>query len=325
MRAWVATLVIGLLLPCSAEAEGPRVILIGVDAEVRRAVHVALEPWGLSIVDVEGPPPSAALPSSTEAARSLALRHDASAVVWMASDGSGNALFVYDREDDWVIARPTTTSPPFDAPRAAAAALTVKTALRHSQVAPPHERRLGTLPERPRQRPRTALALAGGIRLRQTDARLLEGRASLAAAHFPRVFDGMLGFGMLFGTGPGIRVSEASFTGRFLEHVLLATLISRVPIGAFVDLRTLVGAGAQLTSLSGTRLDPTERASALRVNPAISAHVEVGYAIDSLRFALRTGGVVGLRTQTYLVDEANILKVERFAPEVAVVGEITLP
>lgn len=322
MRGW-AFLLLCLLLPLAAHAEAPRVVLVKSDPELRDAIHVALAPWKTSVVEVDTEPPSGPMADAVEQARDLADRQRASAVVWVNADGPGT-LFVYDRQEHWIIARPLGTEIPFDAPSAAAAALSVKTALRHSEVAPPQERRPRALRE-PRSFPRFVTSLAGGLRVRQTDARRYEARASLGATYFPSALDGRLGAGVLLGTGPGISVTTDSFAGRFLEHVLLATLVSRVPFGRHVDLRTFLGAGFQITSLSGSALDPAIRSSALRANPALSAHLELGYALDALRFALRAGGVIGLRTQTYLMDGTNILKVERFAPEVSLVVEIAIP
>jgi hypothetical protein len=117
-----------------------RIVLIDPGAELESAARAALEPWALEIAVVSAPSPGATAPGTHESARALALAYGAGAVVWVSEHEQGYAVWVYDLETNQVVARPLAGPPPFDGPAAAAAALSVKTLLRHSATAPLGER-----------------------------------------------------------------------------------------------------------------------------------------------------------------------------------------
>jgi hypothetical protein len=121
-------------------AQRERVVLVTPGAALEGAARTALEPWGVEILVIDAPSPGAAAPRVHEAARALALAHGVGAVVWVSEHERGHAVWVYDLEKHHVVARPLAAPPPFDEPAAAAAALSVKTLLRHSATAPPAER-----------------------------------------------------------------------------------------------------------------------------------------------------------------------------------------
>jgi hypothetical protein len=123
-----------------SRSQDERVVLVTPGVALEGAARTALEPWGVEILVVDAPSPGAAAPHVHEAARALALAHRVGAVVWVSEHEQGHAVWVYDLEKHHVVARPLVGPPPFDEPAAAAAALSVKTLLRHSATAPPSER-----------------------------------------------------------------------------------------------------------------------------------------------------------------------------------------
>ncbi len=136
VAAFALSAQIGLI---RAQGSEPRIALVNPGAELERAVRVALEPWNVRvIVSDQSREPTA--PRANQLARELALSHGASAAAWISKHGQGYALWVYDVASNRAVSRRLTTSPPFDAPAAAAVALSLKTLLRHSASAPEGER-----------------------------------------------------------------------------------------------------------------------------------------------------------------------------------------
>jgi hypothetical protein len=131
-------------IPCARRvvAAETRVAFVDPTANVLDAVTVALSPWGLRVVSVSAPTPPTELGPATTMAREVARDHDASAVVWVAParGGGGASLWLFDSQTAQTMIRPLSQSPPFDDASAAALALTVKTLLRSTTVAPVQER-----------------------------------------------------------------------------------------------------------------------------------------------------------------------------------------
>src|SRR5215831_1852968 len=114
----------------------PRVLVVGGDAELESAVKVALAPWAVEVVASPGPAPPPAMPEAARRAEVLGTEAHALAVVW-AADGT---LWIWDRASEQLVARPLHAAMPLDAAAAASAALSVKTVLRGTLVAPEPER-----------------------------------------------------------------------------------------------------------------------------------------------------------------------------------------
>lgn len=131
-------------LPCARRvaAGETRVAFVDPTPGVLDAVTVALSPWGLRVVSISTAPPPTELAPATVMARDVARDHDASAVVWiaLAPRGEGASLWLYDSQTEQMMIRPLSKGPPFDDASAAALALTVKTLLRSTTVAPVQER-----------------------------------------------------------------------------------------------------------------------------------------------------------------------------------------
>src|SRR5262245_45194767 len=114
----------------------PRVLVVGGDAELESAVRIALAPWAVEVVASPGPVPPPAMPEAARRAEALGSEAHALALVWVA-DGT---LWIWDRASEQLVARPLRAAMPLDAAAAASAALSVKTVLRGTLVAPEPER-----------------------------------------------------------------------------------------------------------------------------------------------------------------------------------------
>ncbi len=108
---------------------GERVVLVGLGRELACALVTSLEPYGLDLLVADADSLGSSMPSVSFSAERVASLNGARAVVWLARDQGGYALWVYDRAEERTVARSAPT-PPFGASVAAALALTVKTTVR---------------------------------------------------------------------------------------------------------------------------------------------------------------------------------------------------
>ena len=140
----------------------PRVLVVGGDAELESAMKVALAPWSVEVVTAPGPPPPPTMPEAARRAEALGNEAQALAVVW-AADGT---LWIWDRASEQLVARPLRAAMPLDAAAAASAALSVKTVLRGTVVAPEPERLVppAVAAAAPPVEPAWRLDAAGGAR-----------------------------------------------------------------------------------------------------------------------------------------------------------------
>ena len=335
------------------DAQDARVVLVEPGASLEAAVLAALEPWGVALVAVPAASPGAEMPGSSEAARVIAEQHDASAVVWVSSTDGGHALWVYDVADDRVSARALATAPPFDEPSAAAIALSVKTLLRHSHVAPEAERwaaaaeRFGdpALPEEVSDAPPPAVVEPGpgaappavleaprllflrtslGARFLHTDPGSVEPRLSLGV--LARPFEGeLVGLALDLASGPGVGIGDARFDGRLVDGEAFVTVVlrtsSRVPFGLAAEL----GGGLSVALLDGVLVDNAAPIDVWRVNGALRGAVVADYAIGpAFRIGLRAAATWLGRRQRYLVNGEPVLRVRDLAVEASLYLEAGL-
>jgi hypothetical protein len=312
-----------LCFPAAARAEVDRIALIGLPDNLAAAVSTALDPWRIEIVRVGNPPPGSSMPSAAEQATQVAARERAGAVVWLANDGTGDALWIYDAESGRTTARSLVTPPPFDDPTAAAVALTIKTLLRFSAVAPATERYV-TVVEREVAPPpgRFALGGEGGLRWRRhTGARDLEPRLGLVVSYRPPLAGDHLLARAAFRLGPGIAIDEAGFVGHFsdLEAALGAgadlALAPRLTVGA------TVGGALHFTEIDGSLPASGTGARARRINPAVSACLTFSARVGArLELGAEIEGSYSLRRQRYLVGGEPVLDL----PAGELEGRVTL-
>jgi len=298
----IASLV--LLVAADALAARRRVALVKPDANLVRAVGVALSAWDIEVTSADATPPGSTLPDAERRAAAIADASHADAVAWISEGEAGAVLWMYDASTKQVASRVLGDRPPFDEPTAAAVALSLKTMLRSSTVAPEKERfGAGVVVEPPSV---FRAETEGGGRLLPRGASEL--RAALGVSLWPRALGEWLGFAAGASIGPGARVDAPAFSGRFSDLTLASSLRSRMTTGRFAFEPSL-GASLHFTTLEGTAVVDTQTLAVHRVDPSI----DVGLALDA-RFGVVTVGArttVGymLSYQRYFVGDEPILSV----------------
>jgi hypothetical protein len=112
------------------------VVLFAGHPTLERAMRRALVPWRMRVAVIDRKSPGSSMPGSSVRARELVAELGADALVWISTGPDGTALWVEDAQSSNLITR-AITDPPFTEPLAAALALSVKTILASSGLAPP--------------------------------------------------------------------------------------------------------------------------------------------------------------------------------------------
>jgi hypothetical protein len=272
----------------------PRVLVVGGDAELSSAVQIALAPWGVEVVASAGPAPPSTMPEAARRAEALGSDAQALAVVW-AAEGT---LWIWDRAGEQLSARPLRAALPLDAGAAASAALSVKTVLRSTLIAPEPER-LVPPPAAAPQRVASAWALeaAGGPRIWPS------------VGWEPRLFATVHWHWLSLGAsaGPGASVDTPAFLGRLRDVQVGAAvrlgfggdrLRAELALGPSLHVTTLDGiARTFVFSVDANRADPSFDAAAA-LDARVGGHTAVG---------LFGGADVFLRRQRYLVGDVAVV------------------
>ncbi|HEX6277557.1 MAG TPA: hypothetical protein VFZ53_31150 [Polyangiaceae bacterium] len=264
---------------CAASAASGaerRVVVLQPDEELFRAVALSLSAWGIDTTESDAAPPEPSQPEAVQAASRLARELGVEAVIWISTADRGSLLWVFDARAGDVTTRLLAETPPFDSAGAAAVALSVKTVLRSSVLAPPAER-FGAQPpapapsEPPRADRSFALELgAGGYLVAERQAAL---RLELAALGW-MLASRRLGVSLEFSTGPSLELDDTGFRGRYREIVAGASVRYRVVRERTLSAAVSLGGAAHFTSLEATLEGELER-SAHRVNPSLDAEASV--------------------------------------------------
>jgi hypothetical protein len=312
-----------LLFAASVRAEDQRrIVVLQPDEEVFRAISLSLAAWDVETTRSDAPLPAASQPEAVQGASLLAQELGVEAVVWITTAEDGSLLWVFDARAGGVTTRLLAESPPFDSAGAAAVALSVKTVLRSSAVAPPAERFGAQEPERvpppppqppppqppppqpppppppPRERVFALELGAGGEWLaEQTVAFELELAAVAWIAASRR-----LGLSLDVSTGPGLAVDDDAFSGRYREIVAGASLRYR-----FVRERTLssalaLGGAVHVANLEGTLVEGSLERGVRRVNPSLDLELLVSGHFGSAYLGAALGGAYFPAYRRYLVE-----------------------
>jgi hypothetical protein len=359
--------VIALADAAGAAAQVPlvaakRVVLVSPGQALESAARTALEPWAIEIAVVDGPSPGATAPRANETARELALAHAAGAVVWVSQSKQAYAVWVYDFETDQVLSRRLAGPPPFDAPAAAAVALSVKTLLRHSAAAPESERYGAELPptaaEETAGAPHDATPAVASVRGLELDAQSPEvsadRRADAALSWLDLQFDVTLGFGLArsrgsveprfggmvafwpqvgpFGVsvrgaiGTGVSLDASRVDGRLLDVNTTLEARARHVLLRELQLSAAAGPGLHVTVLDGSLRTGGRDVRALRGVPSVELELAADWlASRRFRVGLRGGLSWLLRPQRYLVRGQPVLELSRTAFETGLTAALTLP
>ncbi len=303
-RVVLAAVLAGVLL-APAPARGERLVLATADAELEAACALALGAWRVDIVTATDRVPSTRLPEASREADAIARAHGARAVVWVAGGEAGAApgLWLYDVAQRRVIVTQLPAGLPFDAPTAAAVALTIKTLLRTSEVAPPAERL--AVPRPPRVK-RVALEARAGLRARPAPGLRWEPRFGVGGV-WSLAAGGRLAVAAGVRAGPGSDIERGDFVGRYHDTALAVGGRAAVAFGRRLRLVPAAGVSLHIDGVSGSSASAKGSASTRRYNPMLDAGatLELGLGPD-LRVALGVEAGVRLRRQRFLVAEEEV-------------------
>jgi hypothetical protein len=295
-----------------ARAETHRVAAVDPDAQLTRALDVALSPWSASLVEVHTEPLGATVPTAIGRARSVARDTAADVVVWVSSTGDGHALWIYDTASDHASARQLDSSPPFDAATAAGVALAVKTLLRATVVAPPAERFGAPSTDGPWR-----IGTSIGASTRLGASLPTEGRLALNASFWPGLFGHRWGLSLDLESGYGLQIESAAFSGRVTDSSVRLGAEARMPIATWVDAELSIGTALHLVSLGGVVLDRVLSVSEQRLDATVDPRIAIDFALlhGRVRVAPWLGVTLWTRWQRFLVHGSPVAELSPVSTE----------
>jgi hypothetical protein len=289
-----------------------RIAVLQPDDELLRAVSLALSPWDVETIKSDAAPPQPSQPEAVQVASQLAHRLEVEAIVWVSSTERGALLWVFDARAGDITTRMLAETPPFDSAAAAAVALSVKTVLRSSVVAPPAER-FGAEPAPPKGEHVAALELGAGgywVADQETEVRFELGAVVwLAAAR-------RLGLGLELSSGPGLNIEDAGFRGRYREVIAGAKARFRLIREPRVAADVSLGGALHWATLEGILVESSIEKSVSRVNPSLDLETMLSVRIDGAAyFGAALGAAYTPTYRRYLVEGNPV-----FSPWPVVVG-----
>jgi hypothetical protein len=285
----------------AADAAARRLALVNSDSELSRSVSLALSPWGVETIVVDPDSPGSLLPQALHRARALAQELGVDAIAWVSASSDESVLWVYSVEADHLASRLFSKAPPFDSPSAAAVALSLKTLLRTTAIAPEAERFGATPADEPR--PPELVRIEGETMFRHFVSGMGEIRFGVQAAGFLRLPSARPGVSLGLSVGPGVAVETAAFSGHFQDWAVPVALREWFPIGKVVTLQPLIGATIRVASLTGSLVPGEGRVEVHRVDMSFDAGAFVDVRLGPI-ISLGVGGRLSypLRYQRYLVN-----------------------
>jgi hypothetical protein len=301
----------------AARAEHRRVALVNANDALERQMKIALSPWDLDVERVDWTGLSAGMPSAAREARRVAETRKVDAVVWISdaprgpdSPASENALWIYDAAEDQIVTRPLPQGVPQDAPSAASVALTVKTLMRSSTIAPPAER-IGAAADRtigPLGVFR-AEAEGGGRGLALKTPTRAELRFGVNLVWLPGFLGQYAGLALGVSAGPGAATSTDAFTGHFLDFAVTPSLRFRVPIGSRFAIEPGIGGGVHLTTLDGAAQGRNTPVQETHWDPSLDGSILFAFSLGrGVDVGLRGYGSYLGRYQRYTVRDTSVVE-----------------
>jgi hypothetical protein len=283
-----------------------RLGLVGVDPTLDQSASLALSAWNVDIVPLAASPPSADVGAASRAADALARENRVDAVAWLVDAPDARTLLLYDARTGQVVSREVATGPLDDA-TAAAIALSLKTLLRASTVAPVEER-IGAEPPPPHGPGQFRLEGDATVRLRASNGAVLDPRVGLAFAWWPRPFNRVLGLALRIEEGTGLPVQNPEMRGRLTDHAASLVVRARFPVTGAFTIEPYLGGALHLTLLDGATVDGEPITDLTRVDPTLEAGATFSIALGrSFEAGLRGGVSIWQATQEYDVDGQSAL------------------
>jgi hypothetical protein len=289
----------------SAIAAARRIALVHAEPALVRSVDLALYPWDIEVVEVPDTPPDSDAPDASALAQSIAERHQADAVAWIAR-GDAPLLWFFDATSASLQSRALPATSGDDAAGYAAVALTLKTFVR----ATPLEPRLTPAPApRPASSWETRMEIAGMVRVPLGGAGG-EPRIGLWASEWYGTSRVMWGAALGASAGLGMTFDDGVSRGSLEDVDARASLRARVRIAARVAFEPRLGGSAHFERAEVTTTPATLGEARLRVNPSIDAGLFLGWeASDTFAWLIGLEALYSLRYQRWLAGERVV-----FAP-----------
>ena len=278
---------------------------MGEGDELKRAVDVALASWDLVVLATDWAAPRRGVTDAATDARALATLHDVDGLAWITRDDDGGAtLWAYDAHTQQLITRPLGAPALTESASAAAVALTLKTVLRSSTVAPPREQ----IGARPRPPATLRVEADGSLRAFAGGGPSVEPRVALGASLWPRSLDGRFGAGASVGVGTGASVDTSELSGRLGDLTIAPSLRARLRAGPLV-LEPAFGASLHFATLDGAVARPAIVVHTTQVDASADAAVFVALPLgDLVHVGVRAGVAYFLQYQRYLVEGRTVLE-----------------
>jgi hypothetical protein len=306
---------LALLFTVTAVGEGRRrIAVLRPDDELYRAISLSLSPWGVDTRKSDATPPAPSQPEAVQMASRLARELDVEAVVWVTSAERGSLLWVFDARAGDVTTRMLAEAPPFDSAAAASVALSVKTVLRSSAVAPPAER----FGAEPIMGNRGVFALEFGALVNWLDERKLEPRIELAGTAW-FALERRLGVGAEFSSGPGVRVEEPAYSGRYREFIAGAKARFRPIHEPGLSAALALGSALHWTRLEGTIVDGSVPSSVSRLSASLDLETSLAVMLGRRSYLGASMGVAYFPAyRRYLVEGTPVFSPWRLVPSLGV-------
>jgi hypothetical protein len=298
------------------DARNHRLALMASDSELIRSVSIALTPWGVETLVLDVSPPGSSPSHAARLAADLARERDVDAVVWTSVSDRGSVLWVYDAASGDLRTRLFDGTSPLPSPVAASVALSLKTILRTTVVAPEAERFGATSEARPSRPP---LVLEAGGELRAFAASSLEARFALGALAWIRPPPGAIGVAFEVAMGPGVKVATSEFSGRFRDLGLGPSVRWQFLSNRWWIAAASAGPTGHFTALDGALLPAEIPVSPTRFNVSLDAGARIDFRLSQ---GLRAG--IGAKAsylpfyRRYLVNGSPILELWPLAAEAGV-------
>ncbi len=307
------------------------IVMVAPPPALLEAAQRTLHPWDISVsaIEAEDASPSESMPGARDRAKQLCHQHGARAIVWLTSNRDGEALWVFDMQTDRVVVRKLNVKLPLQDSEAAAVALSIKTLLMHTPIAPPAERfgaevvdskPAASRPASMRASSTLWSATSGfGVRRGINHDGHTEMRLALGIY---RNFQ-HLRVGAQLSSGTGYSLENPNFRGHIADWSLAAETLLTKPWQGF---HWFGGAslGLHRTHLSGVLTTGDASVSVIRYNPSIGARVGLEKAMGATRIGLGSQLRYFTRSQRYLAAGTTVLHVPTFDIETGIYLSLSL-